>query len=96
MISDYSIENAANVPNIEPPDGNTEQEMWMSEMEDKIAIQTRLAIITKEVTQEQGLGGPPGAPPPGGKSKGGRPPTAQAAPHTETKSDGRQVISESK
>lgn len=96
MISDYSIENAANVPNIEPPDGNTEQEMWMSEMEDKIAIQTRLALITKEVTQEQGLGGPPGAPPAGGKGKGGRPPTAQTAPHKETKGDGRQVISESK
>ncbi len=95
MISDYSVENAANIPNIEPPDGNTEQEMWASEMEDKIALQTRLAVITKQVAEEQGLGGPPGAAPPG-KKKGGRPPSGNAPPHQEVKGDGRAVISESK
>lgn len=98
MISDYTVENAASVSNIEPPDGNTEAEMWLAEMEDKISVQARLAAITQQVAGEQGLGGAPGAPPPGGKGKGkgGRPPTAQTAPHQEVKGDGRPVISESK
>ena len=94
MISDYSVENAAGIPNIEPPDGNTENEMWASEMEDKIALQTRLAVITKQVAEEQGLGGAPGTPPAG--KKGGRPPSGQAPPKQEVKGDGRPVISESK
>ena len=94
MISDYSVMNAANIPNIEPPAGNTEQEMWTAEMEDKVAIQARLAIITQQVAQEQHIGG--GAPA-GGKGKGGgRPPSGQAPPKQEVKGDGRPVISESK
>lgn len=105
-ISDYSIMSAADVPDIVPPEGNTEQQRWESEQEAEVYRQARMAVIMRTVGMEEGLipqaaAGPggtiqtPGLPPSGAVSGGGRPPSGQVAPHLETKSDGRPLISES-
>lgn len=93
-ISDYFCMSAANIPDVVPPDGNSEQQRWESEQEDNIAFQARMAIITQTIAGEQHLGGPPGGPSP--TAKGGRPPSGNAPPKLEHKSNGRPLISESK
>ncbi len=107
MISDYSVMSAANVPNITPPEGNSEQDMYESEQERKLRFAARMEVIKMGLMAEYGMM-PPGSPPSGetgaaaapvsvGPPKPeGRPPTAQVAPHLETKGDGRTTVAESK
>ncbi len=93
-VSSATIMQAANVPDVEEPQGTTEQERFKSEMEDQIVFQARMQQTV------EGLGLQPPGGPPQGKGKGGsggRPPTAQAAPHIETRGGGtRTLVSESK
>ena len=102
QISDYSVMTAAGVPNIVPPDGNSEQDMWKSEQEDKAILEADLLLLKAGILKDHpelaaaaGAGGPPGGKPSGTGPKGGRPPTAGAPPHLEQHS-GRTVVSESK
>jgi len=97
---------SAGMPNVKEPEGNFLQEQYETEQEDQMALQIRLAVMAKQAGIEQHLipdpaeaapAGPGGAPAPvsTGGSKGGRPPTAQVAPHLEVKDGGRPTISES-
>lgn len=97
-VSDYFCMSAANIPNVIAPAGNSEQERWKTEQEDNIYFQARMAVIAQTIAGDQNLGGgpPPGSPSP--TKSGGRPPTAQAVPHLETRNGPngiRPVVSES-
>lgn len=97
-ISDATCMAAAGVPDVEMPEGNSEQQRARAEAESKLAFEVRKAVITQTWGLEQHImpqGGQPGKP--NGKgSSGGRPPTAQAAPHMAQKDGGtRTTIAES-
>jgi hypothetical protein len=96
-ISDYTCMSAAGIPDVEAPEGNSEQQRFRSEQETKLAFEVRKAVIAQTWGLEQHImpQGQPGKPNGKGTS-GGRPPTAQAAPHMEQKGGGtRTTISES-
>ena len=73
-ISDYFCMSAANIPDVIPPEGNSEQQRWESEQEDNVSFQARMAIITQTIGAEQHLT------PPGG---GGGAPTKKGGTMTE-------------
>lgn len=89
-----TIMNACDVPNVQTPDGSTEQQKFYAEKEDEIVHAARLQKIVQTLGIDQGLI-QPGAKPNGSTHQGGRPPTAQSAPQMKHKSDGRPVVSES-
>lgn len=98
-ISDYTVMSACDVPDVVAPDGNSEQQRWQSEQEDKIVQAAR----AKQIVDSLGLappdpsaGGGPPAPGRGPKKPNGRPPSAQSAPQIVSKDGGtRSTISES-
>ena len=80
------------VPNVAEPEGNSEQEKWQNEEEQRLEFAARMAKITQAITQDQGI--QPTPPAPQGKKKG-RPPSNQQSPHVDVKGDGRQTVSTS-
>jgi hypothetical protein len=95
QISGSTVMKACNVPNVSEPDGNTEQEKFWKEKEDEIVHAARIQKIVEVLGIDQGLMGG-GGKPNGSTHKGGRPPSAQAAPQMAQKDGGtRTVIKES-
>lgn len=90
-ISASTVMRACEVPNVDIPDGNTEQEKFWAEKEEEIVKMSRMQTIV----QALGIQMPEGGKPNGSGKQGGRPPSAQSAPQMKHKGDGRPVVSES-
>lgn len=86
-ISAATVMDSWDIQNVAKPEGNTEQERFWSEKEEEITKMARLQKIVESLgIQPMNMGGP---------KKPGRPNSDKAAPHQETKSDGRPVVSTS-
>jgi len=97
-IPDAFCMTSAGMPNVKEPSGNYLQDQYETEQLENADLQVRIALMAKNAGIEDGLippDGAAGAPISTGGPKGGRPPTAQVAPHLETKDGGRPTISES-
>ncbi len=91
IMKSFEVANTANA------EGSTEQEKFWAEQEEELIHKARIAKILQDLGIDQGLAGAGGgqAKPSGTTHKGGRPPSAQAAPQLVTKGDGRSLIKES-
>lgn len=97
-ISSATIMQSCDVPNVEIPAGQTEQERFYAEQEEDLVHKAKVANIMKYLAIEYGLqdlAGGGGGKPNGSTPKGGRPPSGKQAPTLQKKGDGRSVISES-
>ncbi len=112
-IDSRTVAEALDIPNFgNKPDGNTVHDRWMNEQEMKLEVASRLALLKNILPglQPPPMAGPPGGAPnpnqggvapvgPNGPQEG-RPPTAQVAPHLETRLNGpagpRTIVAESK
>jgi hypothetical protein len=92
-ISEATIMRACEVPDVEMPEGNSEQERFQAEQKDKLLF----AVKMKELAESMGLDPAALAGGGGGGKHGGRPPSAHAAPKMETKDGGsRATVTESR
>ena len=89
-ISAATIMQACNIPDIQVPDGATEQERFYNEKKEELVTMAQIA----QVAQALGIG-PEAMGGGGGKNKGGRPASGQQPPQLQKKGDGRPVVSES-
>jgi hypothetical protein len=88
-ISDGTIMQACEVPNVAEPDGGTEQEHWQKEQEEKIVFAARMQEILKSLGIDPSMLG-------GGPHAGGRPSSGKEKPTLKSKDGGsRSTISES-
>jgi hypothetical protein len=91
--------SSCDIPDLIPPEGNSEQERWQSEQEDKLLFAARMQKILQQIGVDQGLAnglaGGVGGKQGGSGHKGGRPASDNAPPHLEQKGDGRPVTSTS-
>lgn len=89
QVSGATVMKSWNIPDVEMPDGNSEQERFESEKERELIFMARIQKIVEGLglTNLMGLGS--------GPKKTGRPNSDKAAPHQEVKPDGRPVVSTS-
>jgi hypothetical protein len=93
QISGATIMESCDIPNVEKPEGNTEQARFRAEKEEEVIFAARMQKIIQTLGIEQGLmGGAPGSKQSGSTSKGGRPPSGQAAPQMAQKDGGTRTI----
>jgi hypothetical protein len=93
-ISDATVMEACEVPDVKIPDGLHEQDKWTAEQEEKIAFAVRMKQIAEGMGIDPSMLAGPKA---GSSHKGGRPPSGNEKPQLASKDGGsRTSITESK
>jgi hypothetical protein len=87
-IAKATVMESCEVPDVEKPDGNTQQEQFYAEKEEEIQHAIRLQEILKASGLDPSMFG-------GGGKPNGRPPSGKAPPQMKHKGDGRPTVTES-